>query len=93
MEFNGNTWNPMEINGNLRKSLESYGNPLNPVEINGILWKFKKSCGISNSDKSELRQNRNSDKIGTQTKSGLTENPKDHGKKKVSGLAPIFIIS
>ena len=48
---------------------------------------------IGTQTKSELKQNRNSDKIGTQTKSGLTENSKGHGKKKVSGLAPIFIIS
>ena len=48
---------------------------------------------IGTQTKSELRQNRDTDKIATQTKSGPTENRKDHGKKKVSGLAPIFIIS
>ena len=92
MESYGNTWNPMEINGNLRKSLESYRNPWNPVEINGILRKFEKSFGISNS------ANRNSDKIGTQTQSELRQNrdtfkiTKGRWKKK-SSLAPIFIIS
>ena len=66
----------------------------NPVEINGILWKFEKSCGFWNS------ANRNSDKIGTQTQSELRQNrdtfkiTKGRGKKKkISGLAPIFIIS
>ena len=85
METYGNLWNPMEIHGIRWKSMEFYGNLRNPVEFRIQL--------IGTQTKSELRHNRNSDKIGTQTKSGHTENNSGLGKKKVSGLAPIFIIS
>ena len=85
-----NPWNSMEIHGTQWKSMETYGNPWNPMEIHGIRWKSMEFFGnlrkpvefriqlIGTQTKSELRHNRNSDKIATHSKS-----QKVVGKKKV----------
>ena len=76
----------MEIHGIQWKSMETYGNPWNPMEIHRIRWKSMEFYGnLRNPVEFRIQTNRNSDKIGTQTKSELRQNRDTDKTKKTMG--------